>query len=386
MRAEHRTQSGPLYLKRSDDRLHQRHYGWAIALAVWFTSVPSGLFAQTADEIRAVLEARVGDISKLQVPPVDEIPTPTLNGFKDPRYAITPEKTRLGKLLFFDPIRSKDVREQFGGSLDTIDTVSCGSCHMGEAASKAGTVIAVGVGGEGRHITNERGQKQIVRAPRADLVDFVPTPQEVRGPDGSVVLNGRYDPIDSPPRVSPSCIGFAFNNRLLWSGDMGEPDFGNNPHELPAGENVVEAASFIHRLAPPDLSHIQENRLYRRLFRDAFPEEYETYLESENDYDWINNDTQFRAISSFLRTVITRDTPWDRFLAGDDNAFSSRQRRGAWLFSASVDAGGANCIACHSGPALNKRLGDEEGLLVNENFQNLGTNEHPLFELTRQAF
>jgi hypothetical protein len=45
----------------------------------------------------------------------------------------------------------------------------------------------------------------------------------------------------------------------------------------------------------------------------------------------------------------------------------------------------ARPIACHSGPNLNKQLGDEEGDLVEENFVNVGIAEHPLQDLARSA-
>ena len=59
--------------------------------------------------------------------------------------------------------------------------------------------------------------------------------------------------------------------------------------------------------------------------------------------------------------------------------------RGAALFFTDAVSGGANCVACHSGSALNKVLGDEDGQLVEENFQNVGIGDHPLIELARQT-
>ena len=53
-----------------------------------------------------------------------------------------------------------------------------------------------------------------------------------------------------------------------------------------------------------------------------------------------------RALAAFERTLVTRDSPFDRFLAGDKSALSEGAREGWQLFR---DAG---CIRCHSGPAL----------------------------------
>ncbi len=349
----------------------------------WLLAAGSAVRCQDAADVRAMLERRVGDLSVLQVPEnVADFPQPRLpSGEIDPRFAVTPEKAYLGRFLFFDPIRSTHIDTAFGGMVDTTQTASCGSCHLGEAASKAAAVIAVGVGGEGRHEMDTRGHMTITRQVREGLVDILPTPMEMVDEAGDVVESGRFDSIDSPPRVSPSVIGFAFNNRLLWAGEAGEP----NPEEYPAQEDIVRKASEAHRMANPDTSHLQANPVYVRLFERAFPDEHAAAQTSGDLGDLISVDTQFRAIAAFLRTVITRDTPWDRFLAGDDDAMTPQQLRGAWLFATPPGLGGANCIACHSGPALNKQVGDEAGIDVEENFANLGLQEHPLHDLARET-
>jgi len=61
-----------------------------------------------------------------------------------------------------------------------------------------------------------------------------------------------------------------------------------------------------------------------------------------------------QAIAAFERTLITPDSPFDRFLNGEKNALSEQQVRGMDLF---VSVG---CTECHSGPALNGwHLGDD---------------------------
>ena len=96
----------------------------------------------------------------------------------------------------------------------------------------------------------------------------------------------------------------------------------------------------------------------------------------------INDITVLRATATFLRTTVTRNTPWDRFLAGNNNALTPAQRRGARLFFTSARSGGAGCYSCHSGPMLNKQVNDPDvagvGQFVEENFYNLGLADHPL--------
>jgi cytochrome c peroxidase len=50
------------------------------------------------------------------------------------------------------------------------------------------------------------------------------------------------------------------------------------------------------------------------------------------------------AIAAYERTLITTDTPYDRFVRGDRTALSAAQQRGMALFES------VGCILCHSGP------------------------------------
>ncbi|MBK8270319.1 MAG: cytochrome-c peroxidase [Planctomycetes bacterium] len=159
-------------------------------------------------------------------------------------------------------------------------------------------------------------------------------------PIGNVVISGRFDAIDAVPRLSPSMIGLAFNQRLLWDGAAGEPYDASdptkanaNPGNLPAAENIVQRANRAHRMLETQRFAIQSVPVYMRLFKDAFPEEFANYESTGNPDDLCNDDVIQRAIAAFLRTVVTRNTPFDSFLAGDDTALTDRQLRGAWLFS-----------------------------------------------------
>jgi hypothetical protein len=89
--------------------------------------------------------------------------------------------------------------------------------------------------------------------------------------------------------------------------------------------------------------------------------------------------------------VVTRNTPFDHFLAGDNHALTPRQLRGAKLFftPAANGAGGAGCFSCHSGPMLNKQPNDPNvtgvGAFVEENFFNVGIGDHPVQALNALA-
>jgi cytochrome c peroxidase len=396
----------------------------------------AGAQGNSATQLRQLIDAQVGGIAKLMVPAHDsDLPQPRLaDGRPDPFFKITEEKRYLGKQLFHDPVRMVRIRPEFGGVPQTAATASCGSCHQGESASKAGTLLNFAAGGEGRHYTDANGTFIPRRRPRTDilpvlrgnplfpgdaLVDALPTLTDVYQTAEGIVIGspalgrkltppielqatGRLDALDSVGRNAPGAIGAAFNNRLLLDGFAGEPDAspgGLNPFGHPAQENVALLLLDAHRMLEDQSSVLRDIPVYRKLFRDAFPAEAALAPDCVPEAPipipaaacdaLINDITVFRATATYLRTVVTRNTPWDRFLAGDNGALTPAQRRGARLFYTSAGNRGAGCYSCHSGPMLNKQVNDPDvsgvGQFVEENFYNLGVGDHPVQALNRAA-
>jgi cytochrome c peroxidase len=345
------------------------------------------------------------------------------------------------------PIRSGEPRDlpagtAFGGTVDaanpnvqavvnaTKSTGSCGSCHLGETGGKAGAVLNFNVGGEGRGYTDEDGnyiirrrpQRTLIPRPAAHLpqialfdgdtgVDSLPTLTDIYQVGGSLEVatparqkadplpealleTGRLDELDSVGRQSPSMIGFAFNNRLLFGGFGGESNAlagGLNPLNDPAQENLTLLLLDAHRMLDFEAAELQKIPAFIELFRQAFPEEARSYDACkratptgacQDDLNkLVNDDGVLRATATFLRTAVTRNTPFDRFVAGED-ALTPRQRRGARLFFTRAQDGGAGCFGCHSGPMLNKQPDDPDvagiGQFVEENFFNVGIGDHPV--------
>jgi hypothetical protein len=370
--------------------------------------------------------------------------------YKD-RYKTTEAKRYLGKLLFHDPVRTARIDKNqgqpvdlpvgtaFGGTLNASDpqvpaivaaqkqTGSCASCHFAEAATKAGAQINLHVGAEGFGYTDRNGNFTVRRRtqdilvkkrsaplfPGDTLVDALPTLTDIdiiRGvrtvttpspwyhlPESGaekLLATGRLDELDSVGRQSPSVIGFAFNNRLLLGGFGGEVSSlpgSVNPFNDPAQENLTLLLLDAHRMLSFQSAELMKIPAFVKLFREAFPDEAAKADSTGNMGELINDQTVFRATSSFLRTVVTRNTPFDRFLAGDDRALSPSQRRGARLFftPAANGQGGAGCVGCHSGPMLNKQANDPDvsgiGQFVEENFINVGRGDHPVQALNALA-
>ncbi len=75
---------------------------------------------------------------------------------------------------------------------------------------------------------------------------------------------------------------------------------------------------------------------YVELFKKAFP----------GDPDPVNFNNVVKAIAAFERTLTTPNSPFQRYLLGDNTALTKKQKEGMKLF---VKYG---CTACHNGPVL----------------------------------
>ena len=82
------------------------------------------------------------------------------------------------------------------------------------------------------------------------------------------------------------------------------------------------------------VSRLKRKRGYRKQFRKAFGRE-------------ITGEDLARALASYVRTILSGDSPFDRYLYGDREALPQEAQEGLRLFR-----GKANCSACHVGPHL----------------------------------
>lgn len=64
-----------------------------------------------------------------------------------------------------------------------------------------------------------------------------------------------------------------------------------------------------------------------------------------------------RAVADFERTLLTRGSPFDRFLAGDDQALGAEARAGYEMFKS------VGCIACHQGRNVGGNMFQRFGVL-----------------------
>ncbi|MCG8426253.1 MAG: cytochrome-c peroxidase [Chromatiales bacterium] len=141
------------------------------------------------------------------------------------------------------------------------------------------------------------------------------------GLPGSIGIHGQQG-----GRNAPTVLNAAFQQVLFWDGraaSLEEQAKGPliNPIEMgmPSLESVVET-----------VNNIPE---YRTAFSQVFTTEQP-----------ITIDNIAKAIAAYERTLITPDSPYDRFVKGDRSALSEKQIRGMALFES------LGCIQCHSGP------------------------------------
>jgi cytochrome c peroxidase len=79
---------------------------------------------------------------------------------------------------------------------------------------------------------------------------------------------------------------------------------------------------------------------------------YRPYFEAAfGKGDVVTVDNAAKAVAAYERTLITPNSPYDRYVKGDKKAMSAQQVRGMETFAA------VGCTACHSGPAFNGAAG-----------------------------
>ena len=228
---------------------------------------------------------------------------------------------RLGRALTFDPILSGNRN------------ISCGTCHLPAFGTGDGKSLSVGEGGIGLG--------------------------PARSHPGGVFI----------PRNAPPLFNLGVMRRLFWDGRVEIGDDGRV--HTPAGAQITQEmeAAFefgaisalpmfpvtnrqeMRGLSGNELAAISDTdfpgiwaalmrRLgeipeYRAMFRAAYPHtrfEELTFAHASN------------AIAGFLVSELTfADTPWDRFLRGDDRALTPEQLDGAKTFMT------LKCSICHSG-------------------------------------
>jgi len=159
--------------------------------------------------------------------------------------------------------------------------------------------------------------------------------------DGLPLAKGREGATLS--RNTPALLNLAFFERYMWDGRA----------------NSLEAQALLPIQSPAEM-HQDLDELVRELNAiSGYVEQFHSAFGSG-----ATRENVAQALAAFQRTLVTGETPLDRYLRGDRRALSEAARRGLELF-----LGEAGCIRCHHGPLLSDgrfyRLGvtfDDPGL------------------------
>jgi len=140
-------------------------------------------------------------------------------------------------------------------------------------------------------------------------------------------------------RATPTIVNVGHSRRLFWDGRA------RTLEEQASGpiKSSIEMNQDIQAL----IEELKAIPGYVELFNKAYPGE------------GITEKTIGKGLASFERTVVSAyNSPFDRWIAGDDNALSAAAKRGFKLFD-----GKARCSICHQGQNL-----------TDDSFHNIGLN------------
>lgn len=240
---------------------------------------------------------------------------------QDPKNPITAYKVELGRLLFHETCLARSPLKTA-----SMETYSCASCHHVDAGFQAGIAQGLSEGGVGF------GRKGEGRKKLATFTDLE---------------------VDVQPIRTPSAMNMAYQEIVLWNGQFGATGRNvgteanwtagtpkeNNNFGFQGVETQAIAGLNVHRMKI-DVDRIAQMPVYPTLFALAFPG-----LTPEERFTRVNAGL---AIAAYERTLLANESPFQKWLQGDASAMTEDEKDGAALFF-----GKANCVSCHTGPALN---------------------------------
>jgi cytochrome c peroxidase len=130
-------------------------------------------------------------------------------------------------------------------------------------------------------------------------------------------------------RSAPSLWNIGFQTVLYWDGRAISLESQALDH---LRDPVI--AGWPHLGALVD--HLNRSEKYQQAFRAAFAKD-------KDIFNGISGVNIARALSSFQRSLLARNSAFDRYIAGDQSAISASAKRGIEAFNE------AGCLACHFG-------------------------------------
>lgn len=144
---------------------------------------------------------------------------------------------------------------------------------------------------------------------------------------------------------APTVLNAVYNFRQFWDGrakDLQEQALGPIQNPVEMGMDIDRA-----------VQKLKANKKYKQAFESVYK-------------DGITKQNIANAIAEYEKTLITPNSPFDRYLGGDKDAISSRAKKGYELFKYK------GCIICHNGINVGGNLYNRFGIYKDANSTNLG--------------
>jgi cytochrome c peroxidase len=156
-------------------------------------------------------------------------------------------------------------------------------------------------------------------------------------------------------RNSPSILNAMFNSAQFWDGRA-------ETLEEQAVLPLIDANEMGNKSLDEVVTRLQKIPEYTYLFREAFN-------------TGVTVEAIARAISAFERTLVSGDSPFDRFVAGNREAMSEAAKRGMLLFRTK-----GRCNICHN-------INQSFPFMTDQNFRNTGiaANNSAFDSITHKA-
>ena len=233
---------------------------------------------------------------------------------QDPANPLNAAKVSLGMYLFYETGIGLDPVYETGKQ-----TYSCATCHVPESGFKPGRLQGIADGAEG---FGNFGSFRVIND------DYHASELDVQGTRAISLFNVAY--------VKNTFWNGQFGSEAANEGTEDVWSEEDNTHVNALGFKALESQNIeglgLHRMLMN--AEIADSLGYTSLFDIAFRE-----VPKSERY---SIQTAAFAISAYLRTLLTNQTPFQQWLKGDYKALTESQKEGAILFF-----GKAGCVNCH---------------------------------------
>ena len=241
------------------------------------------------------------------------------------------ERAKIGQLLFYDKILSGNRN------------ISCGTCHHPRFGGGDGLSLGIGEGGIGVGLERIPGfgdQKIKKRIPRnaSALWNLGAKDFTVLFHDGRLSLSDDYNNNFNTPAEEwlPKGLETVLGTQALFP-LTAQFEMAGNPKENEVAGAVHDRIDYVWPILAKRVRTIPE---YGAMFTDVF--------EDVATAEQVTIAHIGEALAAFIALEFeSRDSAFDAFLAGDNDALTTTQKEGMKLFY-----GKAECVSCHSGSLL----------------------------------